>query len=188
MLQALSENRTLEELNLADNINPNEAEALTSNCRPSEKGYNSLPAAKADPDPLKVASPELVEALPQDMRALEPSENQLEVADSEDEREEPRATSSGPGESSKHASPNRILHPESRPMQQLSSSVEMARSLKVLDLSGNGFSQEVSDVLFSAWSSGARAGLGRRHVDGKTVHYSVQGSTCCGIKPCCRKI
>ncbi|XP_042025536.1 protein TONSOKU-like isoform X2 [Salvia splendens] len=188
MLQALSENRTLEELNLADNINPNEAEALTSNCRPPEKGYNSSPAAKNDPDPLKVASPELVDPLPQDMCALDPSENQLEVADSEDEREEPRATSTGPGECSKHASPNRILHQESRPMQQLSSSIEMARSLKVLDLSGNGFSQEVSDVLFSAWSSGARAGLSRRHVDGKTVHYSVQGSTCCGIKPCCRKI
>ncbi|XP_042020559.1 protein TONSOKU isoform X1 [Salvia splendens] len=188
MLQALSENRTLEELNLADNINPNEAEALTSNCRSPEKGYDSSPAAENDPDSLKVASPEIVDALPQDMCALDPSENQLEVADSEDEREEARATSSGPGESSKHASPNRILHPESRPMQQLSSSVEMARSLKVLDLSGNGFSQEVSDVLFSAWSSGARAGLGQRHVDGKTVHYSVQGSTCCGIKPCCRKI
>ncbi|XP_047972805.1 protein TONSOKU isoform X4 [Salvia hispanica] len=188
MLQALSENRTLEELNLADNINPNEAEALTINCRPSEKGYNSSPAAKTDPDPLNVASPELVDALPQDMSALDPSENQLEVADSEDGLEEPRATSSGPGESSKHASPNMILHQESWPMQQLSSSVKMARSLKVLDLSGNGFSQEVSDALFSAWSSGTRAGLSQRHVDGKTVHYSVQGSTCCGIKPCCRKI
>ncbi|XP_057769041.1 protein TONSOKU isoform X2 [Salvia miltiorrhiza] len=171
MLRALSENHTLEELNLADNINPDEVEALTSNFRLPEKGHNYSPAAKNE---LKVAASDLDNALPQEMCALDTGENQLEVADSEDELEKPRTTLSGSG--------------ESQPMQQLSSSVEMARSLKLLDLSGNGFSREVIDVLFSAWSSGARAGLGQRHVNGKMVHYSVQGIMCCGIKSCCSKV
>lgn len=187
ILEALSENHTLEELNLADNVNPNEVEALTSNFRLSEKGYNFPPTAKIEPGSVNVAASELVNAPPQEMRALDTSENQLEVADSEDELEEPRATLSGSGDCHERASLNPNVLPESQPMQKLSSSIEMARSLKLLDLSGNGFSREVSDILFAAWS-GARAGLAQRHVDGKTLHYSVQGNMCCGIKSCCRKI
>ncbi|KAH6756608.1 hypothetical protein C2S51_038907 [Perilla frutescens var. frutescens] len=155
ILQALSENCTLEELNLADNINPNEIQALTINLRLS-----------------KVAASKLVDDLPQETRALNTSENELEVADSEDEL--PDALS-GLGD-------GRQL------LQELTAAIQMARCLKVLDLSGNGLSQEVTDIVFSAWSSGCRAGLAERHVDGNTVHYSVQGNKCCGIKSCCRKV
>lgn len=182
MLQALSENCTLEELNLADNINPNEIQALTSNCRLSEDRNRFSPGCKNDTDSLKVAASELVDALPQEMCG----ESQLEVADSEDELAEAQA--SGSGYRCAYASPSRILPPESQPMQEFTAAIQLARSLKLLDLSGNGFSQEVTDILFSAWTSGSRAGLAHRHVDGNTVHYSLQGYKCCGIKSCCRKI
>lgn len=186
MLQALSENCTLEELNLADNINPNEIQALTSNCKLSEEKYSFSPGGKNETGSLKVAASELVDALPQEMCALSTSENQLEVADSEDELE--GAQTSGPGYRCAYASPSRILPSESQPMQEFTAAIQLARSLKLLDLSGNGLSQEVTDVLFSAWSSGARTGLAHRHVvDGNTVHYSLQGYKCCGIKSCCRK-
>lgn len=185
MLQALSENCTLEELNLADNVCPNETQALTSSFGLLEERSNSSGKGINHADSLlKVAAPEGVEALPQEMCALNTNVNQLEVADSEDDLAGIEGTSSGLEDS-------RICVPqkrESQPMQELTASVEMARYLKLLDLSCNGFSPEVTEMLFTAWSSGARAGLGQRHVDKNSVHFSVLENKCCGIKSCCRKI
>lgn len=187
-LQLLSENHSLEELNLADNINPDEIQALTSNSRSSGETHSFSPGGKNETDSLKAAASELVDALPQEMCVLNTSYHQLEVADSEDELAEGQAALSGAGNICTQASPNRILPTESQPMRDFTAAIQLATSLKLLDLSGNGFSQEVTDILFSAWSSRDGAGLARRHVDGKTVHYSLQGHECCGIKSCCRKI
>ncbi|KAL8477291.1 hypothetical protein ACS0TY_029543 [Phlomoides rotata] len=146
VLGALSENHTIEELNVADNVSPNEIEGLTRNLRST---------AERSKD--------------EDICVLNTDEEHLEVADSEDEEENKDDL-------------------ERQSMQQLAASIKMARNLKVLDLSGNGFSGEITDMLFSAWSSQDRASLGQRHVDENIVHFSVQGSKCCGIKSCCRKL
>lgn len=177
VLQALSGNRTLKELNLAENITLDEAQVLKSNIRSSQAGHFSPAPKNNEPCSLKVASHEIGDAQRQEMHA-DTGEHQLEVPDSEDEL----------AESSFTVFPNKIRHAESQPMQELSSSIEIARSLEFLDLSDNGFSDEVTDIMFSAWCSGGRAGMGRRHVDGNTVHYSLQGNKCCGIKSCCRNI
>lgn len=146
ILGALSENHTIEELNLADNVCLNEIEAPTRVLRLSEE------RSKDD-----------------EVCILNTNEEQLEVADSEEEEEENEGDA------------------ESQSVQQLANSIKMIRNLKVLDLSGNSFSVEITDMLFSAWSSQGRASLGQRHVDENIVHFSVQGSKCCGIKSCCRK-
>lgn len=136
VLGALSENRTIEELNIAENVCPTEIKGLTGNIRLSEE------------------------------RMCDANEEHLVIADSEEENEEDTIRQS---------------------MQQFATSIKMARNLEVLDISGNGFSGEITEMLFSAWSCQDRASLGQRHVDEKIVHFSVQGRKCCGIKPCCRK-
>ncbi|GFY87555.1 hypothetical protein Acr_05g0011940 [Actinidia rufa] len=49
------------------------------------------------------------------------------------------------------------------------------------------FSVETAEMLYASWSSTSRAGLAQRHIHDKTFHFSVQGSKCCGVKPCCRR-
>ncbi|CAA0830202.1 Protein TONSOKU [Striga hermonthica] len=148
ILQALSENHSLEELDLADNVGVNEIQALT------------------DID-----------------------ENQLEIADSEDELVDSEATLSTWKNNPMHTKPEKsVALSECEPIQQLSDCIKMAGKLRLLNLSDNGFPQEVGDVLFSAWCTGARSCVGRRHVDEKVVHFSVEGKNCCSVRPCCRKI
>ncbi|KAK4416756.1 protein TONSOKU [Sesamum alatum] len=159
MLRALSENCSLEELNLADNISPNEIQALTDSSGMVEQNSNSLLGDINQPkSSLHKAAPDGIETSPHEMcsRIRTPQ--------------------------------NRIGPSECRCMQELSASIKMAGNLKVLDLSHNGFPREVTELLFSAWSSGARAGVADSHVDGNIVHFSVQGNKCCGVKSCCRKI
>ncbi|KAL6551954.1 hypothetical protein OROGR_008108 [Orobanche gracilis] len=146
LLQALSDNHSLEELNLADNVSPIEIRTLTDSLRSADESSNSLGEGVNQPDS---------STLPHAMC----DENQ-----------------------------KRVVLSECQSTRQLSASIKLAGNLKLLDLSSNGFSQKVIDILFSAWSSGARAVVAQRHVEGDTVHLSVQGNKCCGIKPCCRKI
>ncbi|KAI3451497.1 hypothetical protein Pfo_008162 [Paulownia fortunei] len=188
MLQALSENCSLEELNLADNVGPNEIQALTDSFELVEESSNSSQKGINQPDYLLKVPVTVPAALPQEMCALNTVENQLEVADSEDDLVGVEGTLSGLEDSHICTSPKRILLSECQSMQELTASIKMAGNLKLLDLSRNGLSQEVIETLFSAWSSGARAGVAQRHVDENTVHFSVQGQKCCGIKSCCRKI
>ncbi|KAK4479542.1 hypothetical protein RD792_015059 [Penstemon davidsonii] len=145
ILKALSTNSYLEELNLAENVKLGEIQTL----------FGAI-------DPMVQISKDL----------NQPDENELEVADSEDDLEGVDICSS---EKKKFIS-------------ELTNSITMARELKVLNLSCNGFSKEVTEILFTAWSLNARAGLAQRHVEENTVHLSVQGRKCCGIKSCCRRI
>ncbi|KAL6523140.1 hypothetical protein OROHE_016435 [Orobanche hederae] len=173
LLQALSDNHSLEELNLAGNVSPIEIRPLTDSIRSADESSNSLGEGVNQPDS---------STLTHDMC----DENQLEVADNQVEVE---ATLSGCKDSQiRCTSQKRVVLSQCQSTRKLSASIKLAGNLKLLDLSSNGFSQEVIDVLFSAWSSGARAGVAQRHVEGDTVHLSLQGNKCCGIKPCCRKI
>ncbi|GER29629.1 tetratricopeptide repeat (TPR)-containing protein [Striga asiatica] len=148
ILQALSENHSLEELDLADNVGVNEIQALT------------------DID-----------------------ENQLEIADSEDELVDSEATLSTWKNNPIHTTPEKsVAFSECEPIQKLSDCIKMAGKLRLLNLSDNGFPQEIVELLFSAWCTGARFCVGRRHVDEKVVHFSVEGKNCCGVRYCCRKI
>ncbi|KAL3824491.1 hypothetical protein ACJIZ3_020520 [Penstemon smallii] len=149
ILKALSTNGYLEELNLAENVKSGEIQTL----------FGAV-------DPMVQIS----STLQKDFNRLD--ENELEVADSEDDLEGVDICSS---------EKNFFL-------SELTNSITMARELKVLDLSHNGVSKEAADSLFTAWSLGARAGLAQRHVEENTVHLSVQGRKCCGIKSCCRRI
>lgn len=72
-------------------------------------------------------------------------------------------------------------------IKELSSAISNAIHLKSLDLSNNGFSTQVADTLYTAWCSCARAGAPLRHVDGHLLHLSTEDKICCGVKPCCRK-
>ncbi|KAE8705157.1 protein TONSOKU-like isoform X2 [Hibiscus syriacus] len=72
-------------------------------------------------------------------------------------------------------------------IQEFSLANGMAKRLQLLDLSDNGLSIQASEALYSAWSSGSKAGSSRRHIDDRIVHFSVEGNKCCGLKPCCRK-
>ncbi|KAK6117535.1 hypothetical protein DH2020_048714 [Rehmannia glutinosa] len=186
MLQALSENHSLEELNLADNVCPNEIQALTDSLGFIDETSKSSQKDTNQPD----SSLNAHAALSEEKCALKTDVNELEVADSEDNlvEVEVEATVFGWEDGQICTSQKRVVISECEWMQQLSASIKMARSLKLLDLSGNGFCQEVTEMLFSAWNSGARAGVAQRHVDENTVHFSVQGYKCCGIKSCCRKI
>ncbi|EPS65129.1 hypothetical protein M569_09649, partial [Genlisea aurea] len=161
VLQALSENDSLEELNVSGNADP-------------------------APDDLRVDDDSFPQIL---LRAATPEKNDDDddggrhevVADSEDDLE---ADDDVKMVACSSASPSS----KKGYMQELAASVRTAAKLKALDLSDNGFSREVAEILFSEWSSSeSRAGFPHSHVDGNLVHFSVWGHRCCGIKPCCRK-
>ncbi|KAG8383782.1 hypothetical protein BUALT_Bualt04G0049500 [Buddleja alternifolia] len=176
MVQALSENCSLEELNLSENVNRSEIQALTDSFVLVGESSSSLQKDLNQHDSsLKV---------PQEMWAPNTNENELEVADSEDDEVGAEAILSG------LEGQKRNCVTESQLMQEFSASIKMIGNLKLLDLSDNGFSQDVTKMLFSAWSSsGCRAGVAVRHVEENTIlHFSVQGKQCCGTKSCCRRI
>ena len=73
-------------------------------------------------------------------------------------------------------------------IEELAEALISAKQLKVLDLSCNGLSEEAIQSLYSAWASVPRGdGMARKHVNKEVVHFSVDGTRCCGLKPCCRR-
>ncbi|ERN16061.1 protein TONSOKU [Amborella trichopoda] len=71
-------------------------------------------------------------------------------------------------------------------IQDLSTAIAMAKTLQLLDLSGNGFSMEAVEAMHLSWSLNSRCG-GLRHVQEGIVHFYVEGRKCCGVRPCCRR-
>ncbi|CAI9117219.1 OLC1v1018568C1 [Oldenlandia corymbosa var. corymbosa] len=69
----------------------------------------------------------------------------------------------------------------------LSAAVEIAKHLKMLDLSNNGFRQDVVEQLRAAWSSNSRGATAQTHTSKNVVHLSVQGLDCCRM-PCCPRL
>lgn len=100
---------------------------------------------------------------------------ELEVAaDSEDESEQEKMCV------------DQSLESKSKPtfIQQLSSAISMAKQLRVLDISNNGLSGE---TFYAVWSTGSRDSLTESHIEGNTIHLSVEPNQCCSIKPCCTR-
>ncbi|XP_071679038.1 protein TONSOKU isoform X2 [Lolium perenne] len=110
------------------------------------------------------------------------------VADSEDEaaNEDRRAASGASGSCASSCQRNSYLG--CQVIQELAEALVFAKQLKVLDLSRNGLSEEGIQLLYTAWASGERGdGIARKHVSKEVVHFSVDGMSCCGLKPCCRR-
>ncbi|XP_052206092.1 protein TONSOKU isoform X2 [Diospyros lotus] len=189
IIEALSENCTLEELNLAENANLDEH--LTSQCDStlSECFKSSLAKQNHLGSSSKNSFLKDVEAAQRGPTAVKTGCNQLEVANSEDDEAKVEPAVSGPSEDGCLSSSQQ--HPSDHECQQLvqelSKSIGMARHLKLLDLSNNGFSMKIAEALYTAWSSNSRADLSQKHIQGNTIHLSVEGHKCCGVRPCCRR-
>ncbi|CAM0943633.1 unnamed protein product [Alopecurus aequalis] len=112
------------------------------------------------------------------------------VADSEDEavdEEDCRGAASGASRSCA-SSCQRNSYSGIQFVQELAEALVSAKQLKVLDLSRNRLSEEAIQSLYSAWASGERGNrMARKHVSKEVVHFSVDGTSCCGLRPCCRR-
>lgn len=75
-------------------------------------------------------------------------------------------------------------------IQQLSFAISMAKQLRLLDLSKNGFCEQVGETFYNAWSIKSRGGcsLTRSHINGTIIHLSVEPIQCCNIKSCCTSL
>ncbi|KAD6119229.1 hypothetical protein E3N88_10500 [Mikania micrantha] len=93
----------------------------------------------------------------------------LFVADSEDENTCADGISSGS---------------KSTFIKQLSSVICMAKQLRMLDISKNGFSGE---TFYATWSMNPRGSLTQSHIQGSIIHLSAEPNQCCSIKPCCTR-
>lgn len=113
--------------------------------------------------------------------------DQLEAADSEDDQNRIKPAVSGPSDSCMSSCHRNAYNQEIELVQDLSTAIGLAKHLKLLDLSMNGFSLETAAMLYAAWSKSSRAGLAQRHIQDKIVHLSVLGRKCCGVKSCCRR-
>ncbi|KAL0899977.1 hypothetical protein Bca101_083938 [Brassica carinata] len=179
IIQALSDNKNLEELNISENAKMDETlfgEAVngSSEMRQKERGACESTISMDCDTKHHCQNPDKEQELCESNMECD----DLEVADSEDEQvEEQTATSSSlslPGK-------NHII-------KELSTALAVANQLQILDLSNNGLSVEALEKLYMAWSSSeSRTGIAQRHVKDEIVHFYVEGKMCCGVKPCCRK-
>lgn len=111
---------------------------------------------------------------------------ELEVADSEGEEDELANEKPCVDDLDKGSMNSYQSESKSTFIQQLSSAISMAKHLRLLDVSNNGFSEQVGETLYNAWSTDLRASLTTgRHIEGRTIHLSVEPNQCCNIKPCC---
>ncbi|KAL2521328.1 Protein TONSOKU [Forsythia ovata] len=189
ILKALSENCSLEELNLAENVSRDEIRTLPHDFSSVNKNSNSLQKDLNQYESLfKVLQPDEVQTVQQESSAVNTNENQLEVADSEDDLVGVEATLPGLEDSRISLSLKKAFLSECQFMQELVAAIKVPGQLQLLDLSQNEFSKEVAEMLYIAWSSGARAGVAQRHIEKNTIHLLVNGKKCCSIKSCCKRI
>ncbi|KAL2498642.1 Protein TONSOKU [Abeliophyllum distichum] len=189
ILKALSENISLEELNLAENVSQDEIRTLPHDFSSVNENSNSLQKDLNQYKSLfKALQPDEVQTVQQESSAVNTNENQLEVADSEDDLVGVEATLSGLEDSRISLFLKKAFLSECQFTQELVAAIKVAGQLQLLDLSQNEFSKEVGEMLYTAWSSGARAGVAQRHIEENTVHLLVNGKKCCSIKSCCKRI
>ncbi|GAV62553.1 TPR_8 domain-containing protein/TPR_12 domain-containing protein [Cephalotus follicularis] len=187
IIQALAENDSLEELNVANNTDINKRRMLQYDMPTKGSSECSQPNPLVAESSLKMSEPEKVDNHQQGLCALNTECNQLEVADSEDDTLMVEATASALDNSCMSSCQRISISSECQYIQELSTAVGLTKELKLLDLSNNGFSIHVAEQLYTAWSSGLRAGLAWRHIEDQTIHLSVLGNQCCHVKPCCRR-
>ncbi|PIA41850.1 hypothetical protein AQUCO_02200346v1 [Aquilegia coerulea] len=188
IIQALAGNDPLQELNLAGNVNMDmedilqsgTAQGLSSKCiQPDLNLCNTSPSKKFPDD---------VGDVQQDISLVNSECNHLEVADSEDGLIKAEPTLSALDDSATSSCRRTTTQPQIQLIQELSAAIGLARQLQLLDLSSNGFTQDLAEALYTAWSSTLRSGgSAQRHVKEHTVHFSVDGKKCCGVEICCKK-
>lgn len=181
----LAENDSLEELNLADNVDIEKQLAVqydkpTNGSSEFFRPNHTIPEASVNPTVSKEFEGE------QGLCAINTECNNLEVADSEDDEIRVEKAVSGINDCCA-SSCKRNSSLECQFIQEISTDIGLAKQLQVLDLSKNGFSAQASEALYNSWSSGSRAGLSWRHIENQIVHLSVKGNKCCRFKPCCSK-
>ncbi|PRQ49276.1 putative 43kDa postsynaptic protein [Rosa chinensis] len=171
IIQALSGNAFLEELNLAENADIGKEYSAPYDV--AEKGSVGL----SQPNLNMLESSPLVSVL-KDV-------SQLEVADSEDDEVGVEAAASARNESCSSSFQRNSSSTGCQFLEEFSTAIDMAKNLRFLDLSKNGFSTQCAEILYSSWSR-SRSVSARRHIKDKTIHFFVEGMMCC-VKPCCRK-
>ncbi|KAF2558451.1 hypothetical protein F2Q68_00017301 [Brassica cretica] len=181
IIQALSDNKNLEELNISENAKMDETlfgEPVSGSSEMEQKEHGTCESTTVMD---KTHSEHCWQNQDKEQELCEANMecgDGLEVADSEDEQiEEQTATSS-----------SLSLPRKNHIIKELSTALAVANQLQILDLSHNGLSVEALETLYMAWSSsGSRAGIAQRHVKDEIVHFCVEGKMCCGVNPCCRK-
>ncbi|CAI9099028.1 OLC1v1035784C3 [Oldenlandia corymbosa var. corymbosa] len=179
ILESLSQNRCLLELNLAENIHPEEN---VSDCLMPVEECSPLKQANLNcPDFLHSTAP--MEAC-----TINTEYNELEVADSDDDSATGTAAASGLRET--HISSHQKSEPSSNCdyLEKLLDAVKKIKKLQLLDLSNNRLCKDVSEKLCVAWSSSSRGSVAQSHFTDNVVHLAVRGKKCCGRRPCCRKV
>ncbi|XP_077242137.1 tetratricopeptide repeat (TPR)-containing protein [Tasmannia lanceolata] len=176
IIQAVTENGSLEELNLAENANADKEN--TSHYHLTVQG---------SPKPSQICAPKEIETAQDGLCVGNSDCHSLEVADSEDNQitEEPPESICN-DDCTSLSLKNRFV--DHQLFQELSTAIGLAKQLQLLDLSSNGFSKEVVNAFYSAWASSSRfSGSVQKHVEEKIVHFSVEGNKCCGVKVCCKR-
>ncbi|KAJ0264409.1 Protein TONSOKU [Hirschfeldia incana] len=179
IIQALSANKNLEELNISENAKMDDTvfgEAVNGSSEMGQKEHGTCESITSMDCDTKhnCQNPDKEQELCESNMECDG----LEVADSEDEQtEEQTATSS-----------SLSLPRKNHVIKELSIALAVANQLQILDLSNNGLSVEALETLYMAWSSSeSRTGIAQRHLKDETAHFYVEGKMCCGVKPCCRK-
>ncbi|KAE8674121.1 Tetratricopeptide repeat-containing protein, putative isoform 3 [Hibiscus syriacus] len=148
IVQALAENESLEELNLAHNADMDKQLVIKYD-KPTNMSSESLQPNQAVSD-----------------GEIDTNCDMLEVTDSKDDETK--------GETAASCQRNSTL--ECNLIQGLSVAIGTSKRLQLLDLSDNGLSIQDSKALYNAWSSGSRAGSSWRHIEDQIVHFSVEGN------------
>ncbi|KAI3427482.1 uncharacterized protein J3R85_009533 [Psidium guajava] len=173
--QALAENDSLKELNLAGNAD-NEEIISSSQVEISLMHPQS---------PLNSSAPKEIDPAHNGPCTVNRECNHLEVADSEDCQTGIEPGASGVNQSCA-SSWERIGAAENPFVEKLSMAIGMAKQLESLNLSNNGFSVNAAESFYTAWST-SRGSLAHRHINKGTVHLSCQANKCCRLRPCCKR-
>lgn len=177
ILKGLSDNYYLEELNVAENVDQDEIHALLHDpCSNVFQTDINLLDHTSD-----VSAANAKGGFQEDLCPINTDNNLLEAPDSEDEQVEVDAIQRTTNQSC-------MKNHESGYIQELSTAIQMAKNLQLLDLSNNGFTKHQAESSYAAWASSSRSGSSRRHIEDNTIHLSVDGVKCCHLKPCCRRI
>ncbi|KAJ6991180.1 hypothetical protein NC653_019397 [Populus alba x Populus x berolinensis] len=185
MIQALAENDCLEELHLADNANLEKTYMLQYD---STKGWCSdiLQPNLNKSESSKMSVPKESDSDKQGVCVINTECNQLEVADSEDGPIRAEAAPSDFDDScTSSCQKNSLL--ECQFIQELTTAISLAKQLQFMELGNNGFTTQVVEALYAAWSSRLENGLAWRHIEDQTIHFSMETNKCCRAKPCCRR-
>ncbi|CAN4114152.1 unnamed protein product [Withania somnifera] len=189
ILKGLSENYYLEELNVAENADRDEINALLQDPCSLNKCSNVFqPEIILLDHTSEVSAANAKEGRQEDRYTINTDNNLLEAPDSEDEQVEVDAIERATNQSCSGTSVRNHSNLESEYIQELSAAIQMAKNLQLLDLSNNGFTKQLAENLYGAWASSSRSGSSRAHIEDNTIHLSVEGVKCCHLKPCCRRI